>query len=139
MEDINIIIYVSELFYWSLFSWDAWLCFFQNIECRYYNECNCSYNRLVFITWKYIAMSKGWLCVQNWLRQTCNNFVFTSIKHLFKRRNVLHIKCSVENMKNHIALIWIIRFNVKKVKQKPLKLCITWKVVGCLEFYIFPP
>ena len=31
-----------------------------------------------------------------------------------------------------------IRFNVKQVQQKPMKVCITWKVVGCLKFYIFP-
>ena len=39
---------------------------------------------------------------------------------------------------NHIVLIRTIKFNVKEVMQKPLKVCITWKVVGFWEFYIFP-
>ena len=113
------------MFYWSLFS-------------RYSNECNCSYYRLIVITWKYNAMNKSWLWPQNWLRQTCNVFAFTFIKHLLKRRDVLHIKCSVEKVINHIALIWTIRFNVKQLKQKPLKVFITWKVIGFLGFYSFP-
>ena len=28
--------------------------------------------------------------------------------------------------------------NVKQVKQEPLEVCVTWKVVGFLEFHIFP-
>ena len=30
------------------------------------------------------------------------------------------------------------KFNPKQVKQKPVEVCITWKVIGFLEFYIFP-
>ena len=45
-----------------------------------------------------------------WPRQTCNLFLCTFIKHLFKRRNVLHIGCLVEKLKNHIVLIWTITF-----------------------------
>ena len=33
----------------------------ENKEYRYSNECNCSYYGLVFIPWKYNAMSKSWL------------------------------------------------------------------------------
>ena len=50
----------------------------------------------------------------------------------------MHIGCLVEKkMINQIVLIRAIKFNVKHVKQKPLEVCITWKVVGCLEFYTF--
>ena len=52
-------------------------------------------------------------------------FVFTFIKHLFKRRDVLHIKFLVEKVINYIVLMGTIRYNVKQVKQKPLKVCIT--------------
>ena len=31
-----------------------------------------------------------------------------------------------------------LKFNHKQVKWKAVKVCITWKVVGFLEFYIFP-
>ena len=126
------------MFFWSLFSWDQWLCLGENIERRYSNECNRSYYGSIFITWKYNAMNKSWMWPQNWLRQTCNFFVFTFIKHLLKRRDVLHIKCLVQKVINHIVLIWTIRFNVKQVKQKPLKVCSTWKVIELLEFYVFP-
>ena len=68
-------------------------------------------------------MNKSQLWSQNWLRQTCNVFVF--IKHLFKRRDVLHIKFLVEKVINYIVLMGTIRYNVKQVKQKPLKVCIT--------------
>ena len=105
---------------------------------RYSNESNCSYYGLIFITWKYNAMNKSWLWPQVWLGQTCNVFVFTFIKHLLKWRDVLYIECLVEKVINHIVLKWRIRFNVKQVKQKPLKVCISWKVVGFLEFYSFP-
>ena len=37
-------------------------------------------------------------------------------------------------MINQVALIWIIKFNVKQVKQKSLGGFITWEVVGFLEF-----
>ena len=40
-------------------------------------------------------------------------------------RYVLRIECLAEEVINHIILIWTIRFNVKQVKQKPLKVCIT--------------
>ena len=40
-------------------------------------------------------------------------------------------------MINHIVLILTIKFNLKHVKQKPLEVCITQKVVGFLKFYIF--
>ena len=102
------------------------------------SKSNCSYCGLIFITWKYNTMKKSRLLSQNSLRQICNVFAFTFIKHLFKRRIVLHIGCIVEKVINHIVLIWAIKFNVKQVKQKPLEVCITWKVVGVLEFYIFP-
>ena len=90
----------------------------------------------MFITWKYHAMNKSRLWSQNLLRQTCNVFVFTFIKHLFKRRDFLHIGCLAEKVISHIVLIWTIKFNLKQVK--PLEVCITWKVTGFLEFYIFP-
>ena len=135
MENINII---KEFFIEVFFSWDPWLCLGENIECNYSNECNCSYYGLIFITWKYNSINKSWLWLQNWLRQTCNFFVFTFIKHLFKWRNVLHIEWFVEKVINHIVLMWTIKFNVKQVKQKPLKVCITWKVVGFWEFCMFP-
>ena len=139
MEDVNIIRYVSELFYWSIFSWDPWLCLRENVECRYSNECNCGYYGLIFITYKYNAVNKTWLWLQNWQRQAWNVFVFTFIKHLFKRRDVLYIEWSVEKVISHIVLIWTIRLNVnKQVKEKPLKVCITWKVVGFWEFCMFP-
>ena len=104
---------------------------------RYSNECNCSYYGLIFITSKYNAMSKSWLWPQNWLRQTCNVFVFTFIKHIFKRRDVLQIKCLVEKVINHIVLIWTISFNVKQVKQKALKVCIIWPL--CKLWVIYHP
>ena len=106
----------------------------ENKECRYPNECNCSYYGLVFIAWKYNAVNKSWLLLQNWLRQTCNAFPF--VKYLFKQRDVLHVRCFKEKMINHTVLVWTIRFNVKQVKQKPLKVCITWKIVGFLEFQV---
>ena len=126
------------MLYWSLFSWGVWLCLGENVESRYSNKFDCSYYGFIFITWKYNAMNKSWLWPQNWLRQTCNASVFTFIKHLLKRRDVLHIKCLVEKVINYIILVWTIRFNVEQVRQKPLKHCITWKVIGFLEFYIFP-
>ena len=92
----------------------------------------------MFINWKYTTMNKSRIWSQNWLRQTCNVFIFTFIKHLFKRRDVFHIRCLVEKVINHIVLTWTINFNVKQVKQKHLELCITWKVVGVLEFHIIP-
>ena len=49
--------------------------------------------------------------------------------------DVLHVQCFVEKMINPIVLIWTISFNVKKVKQKPLKVCITWKIVGFSLFH----
>ena len=64
----------------------------------------------MFITWKYNTMNKSQLRFQNWLRQICNVFVFTFIKHLFKWRDVLHIGCLVEKVINHIVLIWTIKF-----------------------------
>ena len=119
------------MFSWSLFSWDPWLCLCENIECRYSDECNCSYYRLIFITRKYNAMNKSWLWPQKLLRPKM--FLSLSlpllIKHLFKRRDLLHIKCLVEKLINQLVLIWTITFNVKQVKQKPLKVCLTWKVV----------
>ena len=96
---------------------------------------DCSYYGLTLITWKCNTKNESWLWLQNWLRHTCNVVVFTFIKHLFKRRDVLHIRYSVEKMTNHILLTWTIRFNVKEVKQKPLKVCITGKI--CKEFWNF--
>ena len=78
------------------------------------------------------------MCSQNWLRQTCNVFVFNFIEHLFKRSIVLHTGCLVEKVINHIVSIWTIKFTVDQVKQKPLEVSITWKVVGFLELYIYP-
>ena len=69
--------------------------------------------------------------------QCCNVFVFTFIKHLFKRRDVLNIGCLVEKVTHHIVLIRKIKFSFTQVKQRPLKVSITWKAVGFLEFYIF--
>ena len=82
-------------------------------------------------------MNESQLWVQNWLKQICNGF-FTFVKHLLKQRDILPIGCLVEKLINHIALIETIKFNNKQVKQKPLDVSIIWKVVGCLEFYIFP-
>ena len=65
-------------------------------------------------------------------------FCLYFIRHLLKRRDVLQIGCSIEKVIGHIILIWTIKFNVKHVKQNPLEVCITWKVVRFLEFYIFP-
>ena len=62
----------------------------------------------------------------------------TFIKDLFEWKDVLHIWCLVEKLINHIVLKWTIKFNVKQVKQKLLEVCITWKIVGFFEFYIFP-
>ena len=122
-----------------LFSWDPWLCLCENIECRCSNECNFSCYGLIFINWRYNAiMDQSWLWAQNWLKLAWNGFVLTYIKHLFKWRDVLHIECLVEKVINRIVLIWTIWFNIKQVKQKSLKVWITWKVVGFLESYIFP-
>ena len=44
----------------------------------------------------------------------------------------------VEKMINHVVLIWAIKFNFKQVKVKSLEVCTAWKVMGFLEFYIFP-
>ena len=63
---------------------------------------------------------------------------FTFIKYLFTQRDLLHTGWLVEKMINHVAVIWTIKFNVKQVKEKPLKVRITWKFARCLEFYIFP-
>ena len=81
------------------------------------------------------STKKSRLWSQNSLRLICKVFVF--IKHLFKRRDVLHIGCLAEIVINHIAFIWTIKFNLKQVKQKPVKVCITWIVKICSEFYIF--
>ena len=102
------------------------------------NKCNCSWYGLMFITWKYNAINKTQVWSQNWLRQTCNVFVSSFVKHLLKWRDVLHIGCLVKKMMNQIVLIRTIKFNVKHVKQKPLEVCITWNFVGCLEVYTFP-
>ena len=92
----------------------------------------------MFITWKFNTMNKSPRWLQNWLRQTCNVFVVTFIKLLFKPRDVFLIGCLVEKLMNHIILIWAIKFNLKQVKQKPLEVWITRKVIGFLKFYIFP-
>ena len=60
-------------------------------------------------------MNKSRLWSQNSLRQTCNVF-FTFFKHLFKRRDVLHIGCLVEKVINHIVLIRTNKFDLKQVK-----------------------
>ena len=120
----NRITYVSELFWWSPFTWARWLCLGKNIESRYSNEWNCSYYGLIIITWKCNVMKKSWLWPLNWLRQTWNVFVFTFIKHLLKWRDVLDIKCLAEKVINPIVLIWTIRFHAKQIKQKPLRVCI---------------
>ena len=56
------------------------------------------------------------------------------IKHLFKRRNILHMECLAEKVINHTVFTWTNRFIVKQVKQRPLKVCFTWKVVRFLKF-----
>ena len=81
------------------------------------------------------STKKSRLWSQNSLRLTCKVFVF--IKHLFKRRDVLHIGCLAEKVINHIVFIWTTKFNLKQVKQKPVEVCITWIVKIFLEFYIF--
>ena len=112
------------------FSWDPWLCLGENVECRYSSECHCSYYGLIFVTWKYNAMNKSWLLPQNWLRPA----MFLSLPLCKTYSNGGMIKWFVEQVINHI---WAIRFNVKQAKQKPLKVCITWKVVRFLEFISF--
>ena len=72
-------------------------------------------------------MNKSRLWSQNSLRQTGNVFVFSFSKHLFNRRNVLHIGRLVEKVINPIVLIRTIKFNLKQVKQKPLEFCTSWK------------
>ena len=93
----------------------------------------------MFITWKCNKWTRV-ACGPKilWGRPTCNVFIFTFIKHLFKRKDVLNIRCLVEKVINHIVLMWTIRFNLKLVNQKPVEVCITWKVIRFLEFYIFP-
>ena len=81
------------------------------------------------------STKKSRLWSQNSLRLTCKVFVF--IKHLFKRRDVLHIGCLAEKVINHIVFIWTTKFNLKQVKQKPVEVCIAWIVKIFLEFYIF--
>ena len=65
------------------------------------NKCSSSWYGLMVITWKYNTMIKSRLWSQSWLRQTCNVFLFTFIKHLFKRRDVLHIGCLVKKKKKN--------------------------------------
>ena len=110
----------------------------QSVKLPAANKCNCSWYGLMFITWKHNTMSKNQVWSQNWLRHTCNVFVFTFIQHLFKGRDVLHIGCLVEkNDKPQSFSFNTNKFNLKQVKQKPLEVCVIGKVVGCLEFYIF--
>ena len=109
--------------------WCSWKCL--SVKLPVANKCSSSWYGLMVITWKYNTMIKSWLWSQSWLRQTCNVFLFTFIKHLFKRRDVLHIGCLVKKKKKmmyHIVLIRTIRFSVEQVKQKPLGVFITWKV-----------
>ena len=54
------------------------------------------------------------------------------------QRDVLHIGCLVEKVINPTVLILKIKFNLKQAKQRPVEGCITKKVIGYLEFYIFP-
>ena len=68
--------------------------------------------------------------------QCCNVLVVTFIKQLFKQRRLLNIGCLVEKVIHHIVLIWAINFNFEQVKQRSLKVCISWKVVRFLKFYI---
>ena len=39
---------------------------------------------------------------------------------------------------NYVVLKWTVKFNVKQFKKKSREVCITWKVVGFLQFCIFP-
>ena len=110
------------------FYWDLSLCLGEKIEYRYSNEFNSSYYGLIITTWKYNAMNRSWVWSQNWLEQVCNIFAFTFIKHLFKRRDAFHIEYLLEKVMNHIVLIRTIRFNVKQVKKKSLKVILPGKL-----------
>ena len=63
--------------------------------------------------------------------------MFLSLWSACSSRDVLLIGCLVEKVINHIVLIRTIEFNLKQVKQRPVEVCITWKVIWFLEFYIF--
>ena len=62
-------------------------------------------------------MNKSWLWSQNSLRQSCNVFVFTFIKHTCASVGMFCLleKCLVEKVINHIVLIRKIKFNLKQV------------------------
>ena len=119
------------MFYWSLFSWDPWFCLGENIECRYSNERNCSYYGLLFYYLEIKCNEQGLTVAAGLTEADLQWFCLYFIKHLFKGGDVLHIECLVEQVINLIVLIWIIRFNVKQVKQKPLKKYFT---ENCLSF-----
>ena len=93
------------------------------------NKWNCSQYGLIFITWKYNAMDKNRLWLQNELRHTWNVFVFTFLKQLLWWRDVLHIGWLAENLINQIVLIWTITSNLKSRSSR--KVC--WSM-----YYIFP-
>ena len=99
------------------------------------NECNYLYYGLMFISWKYNRMNKSRLWSKNWVRKTCNVALFLSLSLLntCSNREMFWIL----DVTHHIVLIWTIKFSFKQVKQRPLKVCIAWKVVGFLEFHIF--
>ena len=104
-----------------LYSFNPLLVFGENIGCRCSNECNSSYYWLStwLITWKYNAVNKSWLVAAFLVLRLLNT-------------------CWVEKVINRIVLIWTIKFNFKQLQQWSLKFCINWKVVGFLEFHIFP-
>ena len=58
--------------------------------------------------------------------------------HTCSNRDILHVGCLAEKMVNDVVLIRAININLKQVKEKSYDFCITWKVVGFLEFYHFP-
>ena len=90
---------------------------------------DCSYYGLTFITWKCNTKNKSWLWLQNWLRHTCNVVVFTFIKHLFKRRDVLHIRSLVEKMTNHILLTWQLGLMLRRSNRSLSKFVLPEKFV----------
>ena len=96
------------------------------------SKCSCSYQGLIFITWN--AMNKSRMWSQNSLRQPCNVFVYTFIKHQFKR--ITYWMFSRKSDKT--LTVVLIKSNLKQVKKEPVEVCIAWKVVGFFEFYIFP-
>ena len=82
-------------------------------------------------------MNKSQLWSQNSLRQTCNVFCLYLYQAPVQAEGcfaywMLGRKIDKSHSFNTN------NFNLKQVKSKPVEVCITWKVIGFLEFYIFP-